>query len=96
MLVPRLFKGFEVKREGSFRLLRDSDIEVEEEAERLLRARLDGSAVDDDARLSEQGDAAAFHAGNSRNRDGDERRAPPLSRARLLPSQGTGANRLLR
>ncbi|KAB2850247.1 MAG: RNA degradosome polyphosphate kinase [Hyphomicrobiaceae bacterium] len=37
MLVPRLFKGFEVKREGSFRLLRDSDIEVQEEAEDLVR-----------------------------------------------------------
>ena len=37
LLVPRLFKGFEIKREGSFRLLRDSDIEVQEEAEDLVR-----------------------------------------------------------
>jgi polyphosphate kinase len=37
LLVPRLFKGFQIKREGSFRLLRDSDIEVQEEAEDLVR-----------------------------------------------------------
>jgi polyphosphate kinase len=38
MFLAELFSGFEMKSQGAFRILRDSDIELQEEAEDLVRS----------------------------------------------------------